>query len=344
MPAAGRQAAPKRPPSGRKPRASVPTHRASSTAFAVQPTVRSLQRVSGSKWAATVLSSHSSPELGRRTYLQLANYPLINTTIPQTGLRCSRFIFGTASVFNAGNATSRRRLLDAAVAGGFTHFDTAPYYGFGMAERDLAPVLKANPSCTFTTKVGLYSPGGESQNALFIFGRKAAGRLLPALSRATVDFSVRRAQQALEGSLRRTGRETVDLYMLHEAEIDLVNTDEWLTWLQACVHDGKIRHFGLAVTAGRLEAFLKAGSPLASVAQIPDSLDGREADLLSRYGKPMQITYGYVSDARRRGSSLSAAQVLSQALARNRDGAIIVSTTQADRGGQYARILEGVAA
>jgi aryl-alcohol dehydrogenase-like predicted oxidoreductase len=269
--------------------------------------------------------------------------PLLDTTIPQTGLRCSRFIFGTASLFNAGNTRSRRHLLDSAVASGITHFDTAPYYGFGMAERDLAPVLKANPGCTFTTKVGLYSPGGESQGALAILGRKAAGKLVASLSRPVVDFSLQRAQRALDGSLRRTGRETVDLYMLHEAQVDLVNTDEWLSWLQACVRGGKIRHFGLALTGDRLEPFLQAGSELAGVVQIPDSLDGREADVVRRYGRAMQITYGYVSDARRRGSQRSAADILSQALARNREGAIIVSTTRADRMSQYTRVLEGVA-
>ena len=54
-------------------------------------------------------------------------------------------------------------LLEAAVAHGFTHFDTAPIYGFGLSERDLAPLLAAEPNLTVATKVGLYPPGGTQQ-------------------------------------------------------------------------------------------------------------------------------------------------------------------------------------
>jgi len=76
-------------------------------------------------------------------------------TLPGTGLALSKFIFGTASLFNAGGAARRRALLEAATEGGFSHFDTAPYYGFGMVERDLAPDLRAYPELTVTTKVGI---------------------------------------------------------------------------------------------------------------------------------------------------------------------------------------------
>lgn len=57
--------------------------------------------------------------------------------LPGTALSVSRFIFGTASLFRAGRRSERLRLLDAAYDHGLTHFDTAPYYGFGSAERDL---------------------------------------------------------------------------------------------------------------------------------------------------------------------------------------------------------------
>jgi aryl-alcohol dehydrogenase-like predicted oxidoreductase len=253
-------------------------------------------------------------------------------------IRVSRFIFGTASLFNAGNGQHRRHLLESAVAHGFTHFDTAPYYGFGMAERDLAPVLKAHPEVTFTTKVGIYSPGGENQPWWAVFGRKAAGKLIPALSRPTVDFSIRRAQTALDGSLRRTGRDAVDIYLLHDPQFELVHSDEWLKWLETCQQSGKVRQFGLALTAGMLQPFLQARSGLCRILQVLDSLDGREADILGPYGKPLQITYGYVSDAVQRGSPMTVTQILTKAVVRCPHSAIIVSTTQPDRMAQYARI------
>jgi D-threo-aldose 1-dehydrogenase len=139
-------------------------------------------------------------------------------TLPGTDLRISRFSFGTAGLFNAsGSARERGRLLAAAYDNGFTHFDTVPYYAFGIAERDLRPFLATRPEATVATKVGLYSPGGETQSAPLVFLRKAAGRAWPALSRPVVDWSVKRARTALSASLRRLGRERIDLYLVARA-------------------------------------------------------------------------------------------------------------------------------
>ncbi len=251
--------------------------------------------------------------------------------LPGTALRLPRFVFGTASLFNAGPRAQRLRLLDAAAAHGLTHFDTAPYYGFGVAERDLASVLRRNPDVTITTKVGIYSPGGESQPSAAVFLRKVCGRLIPSLSCPTVDWSVGRAQRSLEESLRRLGRDCIDLYMLHEPELALLVTDEWLRWLEEEVRAGRVRYFGVAVNANRLEPFLAAASPLAVVVQTTDSLLDRQADIMLRYGRPLQITYGYVSDAIRNDGSVDVPTILARALARNSTGAVIVSTRNPGR-------------
>lgn len=260
--------------------------------------------------------------------------------IDRTDLSTSRFLFGTASLFNVGSAVKRQRLLSAAVEAGFTHFDTAPYYGFGAAERDLAPILKSHPHVTFTTKVGLYSPGGEEQSETSIFVRKAAGRLFKSLSRPDRDFAITRAQSALEGSLRRTGRETIDLYTLHEPTVDLVDVEEWRRWLEQCVSSGKVKWFGVALTADKLTPFLESGRELCQVIQVLDSIEKREADILQSHNRPMQITYGYVSSALRSDPNASVAGILKQALRRNTTGAIIVSSKQAERLPQYSRLFD----
>lgn len=266
-----------------------------------------------------------------------ATLPMV--TLAGTDLSVSRFVFGTASLFNAGGAGDREALLRAAVDAGFTHFDTAPYYGFGAAERDLAPVLRDNPQVTVTTKVGIYSPGGERQPDWAIFARKAIGRFLKPVSRPAVDFALGRAQAALSASLERLGCERVAIYMLHEPRIDLVATDEWQRWLEDEQRRGRVGAFGLALEAHLLEPFLRHAPGLAGVVQVLDSLDRREADLLSRHGHPLQITYGYVSAARARGDERPVATILAEALARNPAGAIIVSTRRADRLGQYADLF-----
>jgi D-threo-aldose 1-dehydrogenase len=260
--------------------------------------------------------------------------------LPGTTFACSRFIFGTASLFNVGTKRRRIYLLEAAVANGFTHFDTAPYYGFGMAERDLFHVLKANRNVSVTTKVGIYPPGGEGESFAPILLRKAVGRLTPAITRPTISFELAKARSALEGSLRRLGREHIDIYMLHEPKIELLNTDEWQYWLEKLVKAGTIGNFGLALSADRLEAFLEQAPAMTNIVQVLDSLELKEADVLPRYGKPLQITYGYISAALSRGDTRSVTEILKQALKRNRDGAIIVSTKRVEHLAQYSKIVE----
>ncbi len=264
--------------------------------------------------------------------------------LPLCDLKVSRFIFGTASLFNVNVARPKERqnLLAAAVDAGFTHFDTAPSYGFGLAERDLAPILKAHPNVSFTSKVGIYSPGGEEQGNIAVFLRKASGRIMPAISQFTIDFSLSRAKKALDGSLKRSGRGTIDLYTLHEPELRLLQVDEWQRWLEDCKSCGKVRQFGIALTADQLTPFLEHDVKIGKVIQVIDSLEDREADLLTEYGKPMQITYGYVSAAFRWNSPLSVPEILKQSLQRNRNGAVIVSSTKISRLPQYAKIVEEV--
>ena len=251
----------------------------------------------------------------------------------------SRFAFGTASLFNVGTAGRRAHLLAAAYDNGFTHFDTAPYYGFGTAERDLKPLLAAHPNITVATKVGIYSPGGEAQLAAAVFMRKAGGRIVPALSRATVDWSVARARNALEASLKRLGREQIDLYLLHEPDLFLLHTDEWLRWLES--ERDRVMRFGIAGDSKRLRSFVIGNNPLTSFIQTLDSIADREADVLTEHGRPLQITYGYISAALRKGPADIPA-TLAAALRRNSAGSVIVSTRKRKRLGQYAEISDAV--
>jgi D-threo-aldose 1-dehydrogenase len=263
--------------------------------------------------------------------------------IPGTGLETSRFIFGTSSLMRVGSEKARRRLLAAAVEHGFLHFDTAPYYGFGVAERDLAPILKANPALRVTTKVGIYSPGGEEQAATSVLMRKVGGKVFPSLARPTTSFDLNRAKRCLTGSLRRLGREHIDLYMLHEPELHLLVAGEWLEWLEwleGLRSKGTIGFYGLALTATRLQPFLSSGSALAQVTQVLDTLKGREGDVLALHERALQITYGYISGARAVGDDSPVSELLRLAAKRNAHGPIIVSTKRVDRMAQYARLEE----
>lgn len=256
--------------------------------------------------------------------------------LPRTDLSVSRFSFGTGSLVRILSPQDRQRMLHAAADAGFTHFDTSPYYGFGVAERELGQLLAARPELSVATKAGLYSPGGEDSGNAVIILRKAAGKIFPSLTKPVVDLSVARAKASLAASLRRLRRARVDLFFLHEPEVALVQTDEWLRWLEG---EDRVRHFGIALETSRLRGFLDADHPLARVVQTQDSLDGREADALAVHGRPMQLTYGYLS-SREGEPRADVASTLRAALVRNASGSIVVSTTKLSRLQQYLNVSD----
>ena len=255
-----------------------------------------------------------------------------------TQLKCSKFVFGTANLLRVGSYRSRINLLKAAIDHGFTHFDTSPYYGFGIAEKDLS-CFSSVKEVTIATKVGIYPKGGGNQADALVRLRKVAGKIVKSFSRPIVDFSVKTAADSLEASLRRLRRESIDLLLLHEPYFDLVNTDEWRDWISKSVNLGKIRFFGISTTKDRALPFLKSGSPLLHVCQLQDDFDNPVSNLLAQFGRTPQITFGYVSSAMK-VSSMPINQVLARSLMANPEGAIIVSTTKIDRLVQYQKALE----
>lgn len=239
--------------------------------------------------------------------------------LPGTNLSVSRFVFGTASLHHLGRLPVQAAHLEAAAAAGFTHFDTAPLYGYGGAERALGKVFGGDPAITLTTKVGLYSPGGSDQRHVAMLARKVGGKLWPGLSRAVADLSVERARRSIRDSLRRLRRDRVEILLLHEPAPGLLQTDEWQRWRES--ESDRIGQVGIAGPARIVAPFLKDGGALARVIQVCDGLDTHEADIVTGAGRPLQLTYGYFSSDR---SGRSGTEILSGALERNRTGAIVV--------------------
>lgn len=258
---------------------------------------------------------------------------MLATQLPGTELTVSRFSFGTASLHHlTGAATQIEHLLSAAEAG-FTHFDTAPLYGFGAAESALGAAFGGRDDITIATKVGLYPPGGADQGRFSTLTRKAVGKVVRPLSRAMVDLSTDRASQSVEASLRRLRRDSLDLLLLHEPDMQHLDADEWQRWLED-IRD-KVSWIGVAGPASRVEPFLTARSPLAQVVQVRDGLVTHEADLVFYARRSLQLTYGYFSSD---GGQLSGDEILKGALRRNPTGSVLVTTRNRDRLRTFGRI------
>lgn len=264
-----------------------------------------------------------------------------HVTLQGTGINVSRLSFGTASLHHLPTSHERQDLLAAAFDHGFTHFDTAPYYGFGIAEQELGQFLRdRRGGITITTKVGLYPPGGLHPNTVSVWIRKAAGKMLSVVSRPMIDWSIAAAEQSLDSSLNRLRIDQIDLLLLHEPISDAVQSEVFLNWLKEEQGRGRIRAWGLAGQADCMDTWLSVNHPLGMILQVRDSLDRREADLVRSRGRDLQFTYGYLSSSARLPGAPRATEILEGALRRNATGSILVSSRQLAHVGELAAVAE----
>lgn len=253
-------------------------------------------------------------------------------TLPGTELAMSRLSFGTAGLHRQLTGAARQRILCAALDGGITHFDSSPYYGYGLAEHELGALRDGHRGAfTLATKVGLYPPDSNSPGTLAVWSRQALGRLLPRISAPLIDWSLSTAKRSLETSLRRLKTDCVDVLFLHEPDPGVVASEEFLRWLEAEKANGKLRYWGLAGHAGPMTGWLKEKHPLGAVLQVKDTLRKHEADVVLNNGRDLQITYGYLAGSASSDLAAGGETVLREALRRNRTGSVLFSTGSFDR-------------
>ena len=261
--------------------------------------------------------------------------------LPGTGIEVSHLGFGTGSLHHILSARRRLDLLSAAAASGIMHFDTAPYYGYGLAETDLGRFLRVRRSgLTVATKVGLYPFGPYSGHVATVWSRKLAGKLISRIALPQVDFRVTRARESVTSSLRRLGTGHVDFLFLHEPDPALVVTDEMLAWLETERREGRIRAWGIAGLRENVATWAVGPHRLAEVVQTQDSLHRRQADFLISAGREMQFTYGYLSDRGDGGERMSPTDIVREALKRNSTGCVLVSSRSESRLEQLACALQ----
>lgn len=236
--------------------------------------------------------------------------------------------FGCASLMGRGRRHAHK-LLDAAFDAGIRHFDVAPLYGQGDAERVLGKFLETRrQQVTLTTKIGIAAPQwGPMRRAAIAIGRGAAG-VLPRLqaaaarlqanargasasqpnSRPICEFSPAKARISLDNSLRALGAEYIDVVLLHEYELANGRFEPILRFLEDNVKAGKILRFGLGSNFHRTVEVLGAAPDLCCVMQFEGSaLFPNVSTVLRLSPASFLITHSALSDSYRCAAAYVAA-------------------------------------
>ena len=125
-----------------------------------------------------------------------------------------------------------RRSLVAAFEAGYTLFDHADIYAAGLCEEIHGRLLKDMPEMrrriVIATKCGIRFGGDPTPDAPHRY-----------------DFSAEHILRSCEGSLKRLGVETIDLYQLHRPDL-LMNPAEIAPAFEQLHRQGKVRYFGVS--------------------------------------------------------------------------------------------------
>jgi D-threo-aldose 1-dehydrogenase len=163
-------------------------------------------------------------------------------------LELGRLGLGTAplgGLYDAVSEETASAVVERAWDLGIRYYDTAPYYGSGLAERRLGAALRARPRDDYlvSTKVGrLLRPGrSEFQGA-------------PSLE-AYFDFSRDGTLRSLEESLGRLGLDRVDIVLVHDPDDHYEQArDQCLPTLTELRDEGVVKAIGAGMNQSEMLA------------------------------------------------------------------------------------------
>lgn len=136
----------------------------------------------------------------------------------------SKAVLGTMTFGDTADEAASAAMLDAALAAGVTVIDTANGYAGGASEEILGRLLRNRQAeVILATKAGMPHEDAGNHSPLSAAGLRAS----------------------LDGSLRRLGRESVDLFYLHQPD-RAVSLTETMTTIAELVDEGKIKTIGVS--------------------------------------------------------------------------------------------------
>ena len=157
-------------------------------------------------------------------------------TLGRTGLKVSDIGFGSWAVggnqhgnsYGSTNDAASLKAIETALELGCNFFDTADVYGYGHSEEIVSEGLRRAGKLNeviIATKGGANFTSGET----------------------VMDFSGPHLVTALDASLKRLGRDYVDLYQLHNPSRRIISDGRIFETLDQLKAAGKIRYYGVSV-------------------------------------------------------------------------------------------------
>ena len=198
--------------------------------------------------------------------------PTESVILGRAGLEVSRLGFGTASIGGLYTEVSDRdaiAVVERAWELGVRLFDTAPLYGYGLAERRLGSVLATRPRAAFTlsTKVGRLvrrvdeiGPTADVDPQA-LDGREDAYYPRSEPVRMVFDYSADGVRRSIEESLVRLGLDRIDIALIHDPDTHWqAAIDEAFPALARLREEGVVRAIGVGMNqAAMLARFAREG-------------------------------------------------------------------------------------
>jgi aryl-alcohol dehydrogenase-like predicted oxidoreductase len=260
-----------------------------------------------------------------------------------TSLSTSRLGFGTSSLHHLLRSRQRQDLLAAAFESGVRHFDTSPFYGHGIAERELGKFTRNRRSeLLIATKFGVKPNALLARLPWLMYAqlsanavqRKITGQNRLAITPAR-DYGAREARLSLERSLRALRTDHVDIYFLHDPAKSLLGpSDELLMVLDRLIREGKARYVGMAGTARDCIEVAARLPLMAQIMQINVAPGDRELSLVRESGLPCHFSFGHF-----RNKNAPMKTLLNDAVRHNHSGVVLYSSRYPSRVAEIVGLL-----
>jgi aryl-alcohol dehydrogenase-like predicted oxidoreductase len=265
-------------------------------------------------------------------------------------LRGTRLAFGTGSLHHLTSSRARQQLLGAAWEQGIRHFDTAPLYGHGLAERELGLFARGRREhVLLASKFGIPPVAALERWPALLYPRMAGGALLRKWGlrergRAAHDYDPAHVRHGVEESLRRLRTDYVDVLFVHEPPLELEAGIHGLARvLEGLKAEGKVRAIGLSGTGEACAALARACPAVSGVLQVDAHADCGGLAAVRAAGLPVHVSFGHFRGVLHGPDAAGGfGAALAEAVRQNPAGVILFSTRRAGRIAQAARQLEAI--